>query len=407
MRRLVIVLLNLFLFTGLYAQNNLNIAVIDFDAPDIGSSAVTALSNTVRLELVRLNKYTVVDRNNMQQILTEQGFQQSGACSDVSCLIQIGQLLGVQKMIGGTIGMLGQKFIVDLQIVDVQTGRIEKLEREEYTGALENLDTAIIRVTRRLTGEHVEPQNVTMLQIISNPSEAEVYVDEHFLGKTPVTMQVDDIKPHQIRLYKQGYLAWEKNVNIKAYELNTVKADLATMDQLRPVTPAKNIQKMRFSLGAMYGAGDCYGGQSGEDAHFTFVGSVGVPKFNFSMSYTTAQKFSGGTQFLKTESLMSYLGLDWNYYFADWKHYGSGLGIGIGKYFGTQESYISDFFTTGWDLSNSEPEDIALTSLYLNVLARITFSANFALSIMYRSHYNSEDFSDNWGTFDGGIVVTF
>ncbi len=376
--------------------------MIDFDAPDLGSSAVMALSNTVRLQLIKLERYTVVDRNNMQQILEEQGFQQSGACSDLSCLVQIGRLLGVQKMIGGTIGMLGRKYIIDLQIVDVETGKIDKLEREEYTGGLENLDVAIINVTRRLVGEPVEPRIQTILRVNSNPAGADVYVEENFLGKTPVSMQVEDVKPHRVRLYKQGFLGWEKTVTIRDYEVNEVNVDLVSPEQIQPPAPEKKTTRANFTLGAMYGMGNNFDGQTGEGGHFTFAWAFIYPWFSFYMSYSTDQKYAGT---LDRDITVSYFGFDWNYYFVSRKHYKSGLGIGFGKFMGTDETVDIDFFSG--DRTTRDPEDIELASFYLNLLAEIPLSPNFALSVIYRAHFNAEDFEDNWGTFDGGILIMF
>ncbi len=150
----------------IFAQEKTPVAVIDFYAPEVSPSAVVSLSNIVRRKLIETNLFIVVDRNNMQEILEEQNFQQSGACTDLSCMVQIGQMLGVKKMVGGTIGLLGSKYIIDLQLVDVESGQIEKIENTEYLGPVEGLDASIGRVTLQLTGQQV-PEDVKLTEDLS------------------------------------------------------------------------------------------------------------------------------------------------------------------------------------------------------------------------------------------------
>jgi hypothetical protein len=71
--------------------------------------------------------------------LKEQGFQQSGACDQGACLVEAGQLLGVQKMVGGTIGKLGTVYAVELRVMDVKTGEIDRGFSREYSGGVATL----------------------------------------------------------------------------------------------------------------------------------------------------------------------------------------------------------------------------------------------------------------------------
>jgi hypothetical protein len=59
----------------------------------------------------------------METILKEQGFQLTGCVTD-RCMIEIGQLLGVSRMIAGTVGKLGPLYTINLRMVDVATGEI-------------------------------------------------------------------------------------------------------------------------------------------------------------------------------------------------------------------------------------------------------------------------------------------
>ena len=60
-------------------------------------------------------------------------------CNSAECAVQIGQLLGVQAMIAGDIGKVGQTYTLDLRMVDVSTGKIIKTHNEDYKGEIDGL----------------------------------------------------------------------------------------------------------------------------------------------------------------------------------------------------------------------------------------------------------------------------
>ena len=55
----------------------------------------------------------------MGEVLKEQGFQQS-CCTSNECVVEVGQLLGVQQMISGSIGKVGDIFTVSVRIIDIK-----------------------------------------------------------------------------------------------------------------------------------------------------------------------------------------------------------------------------------------------------------------------------------------------
>ena len=103
------------------------IAVWDL-LPKGGLSADEAalISDRLRLEIVNLNLFDVFEREQMNSILQEQGFQQSGMCSESECLVQVGQLIGVRKIVGGTVGKIGSTYSINVKLLDVATGKILK-----------------------------------------------------------------------------------------------------------------------------------------------------------------------------------------------------------------------------------------------------------------------------------------
>jgi len=117
-----------------------NIAVIDFIGNNISDGEVKALTDRLRVELFKTKYFKVIEREMMEEVLKEQGFQQSG-CSTDECMVQIGRLIGVQKIIGGSISKVGNIYSVSSRIVNVETGEIEKTEVYDHIGDIGQLLT--------------------------------------------------------------------------------------------------------------------------------------------------------------------------------------------------------------------------------------------------------------------------
>jgi len=115
-----------------------NIAVLDLGADHLKPSEIKALTNKLIVELINTEKFAVIEREQMHNILKEQGFQQTGCTSD-ACVVEVGQLLGVDKIVAGSIGEVAGIYLVSLRIVDVKTGKIIRTISEEIEGGLRDV----------------------------------------------------------------------------------------------------------------------------------------------------------------------------------------------------------------------------------------------------------------------------
>lgn len=150
----------LFVFTfpvKMYAQEKLNIAVLDMEGRGISALEAATLTDRLRSELVDLGVFSLVERGQMEMILEEQGFQQTG-CTSVECAVEVGKLLGVQKMVAGSIGKIGALYTVDVRMFDVTTGRIERVSKREHRGDIEGLIDLLVVVSKDLAGIKVEEE---------------------------------------------------------------------------------------------------------------------------------------------------------------------------------------------------------------------------------------------------------
>ncbi len=119
-----------------HGQNNL--AIIDFTGKGISDVEASALTDRLQNELLPLAKYKLVERELIENILFEQGLQQTG-CITNECIIEIGKLLGVDKIIGGSISKIGNMYSIYAKIISIGTGEIIKSSTFDYEGDIEHL----------------------------------------------------------------------------------------------------------------------------------------------------------------------------------------------------------------------------------------------------------------------------
>ena len=225
----IIVLLILF-YIPLFSQPETTIAVLDLEALGIDQSETSVLSNRLRSLLVNLNGYNVVERSRMEEILNEQGFQQSGCTSD-ECVIEVGKLLGVQKMLAGSFGKFGNVFTLELRIIDVQTAKIESSTNYDYRSEIENLllegvETALRNLLTIPPSDMISQNKTGSLKIITNPPGASVLLDGTSYTATPVFIKSILSGYHELYIDKAAYVSHKGKINVEADSVNQFVIDL-------------------------------------------------------------------------------------------------------------------------------------------------------------------------------------
>lgn len=109
--------------------------------------------------LQKTGRFTVIERKRLDAVLKEQGFQSMQGGEDAS---KAGKILAVRKMFSGSIGMLGEKYVVNLKMIDVETSRVNLAISRMYDDDIEDI------------GEEFLPGIVReILQAIDNPQSAQ------------------------------------------------------------------------------------------------------------------------------------------------------------------------------------------------------------------------------------------
>lgn len=104
-------------------SGKLNIAVADLTAQNVSAGDAAVVADMLRSELIKMRKANVVERANMEKVLAEHAFQQTGCTTD-ECAVKIGKLLNVNRLIVGSFGKLLGSYLLSVRVVDVESGAI-------------------------------------------------------------------------------------------------------------------------------------------------------------------------------------------------------------------------------------------------------------------------------------------
>ena len=226
----VIAILWLLTPTSTPAQQAESLAILDLEGRGISAIEAASLTDRLRTALVRIGGVTVVERGQMEQILGEQDFQLTG-CTSNECAVEMGQLLGVTKMVAGSIGKVGSTFSIDIRTVDVQSGRITHSLWRDYRGEIDGLLGIMPEVAGELVNAltaaeppPLEAPTPASIAIITQPPGAAVALDGQDTGTTPLdSAELEPDRSHAISINLDGYQPVDTTIFAEtgqSYELN-------------------------------------------------------------------------------------------------------------------------------------------------------------------------------------------
>ncbi|MHB9156293.1 MAG: CsgG/HfaB family protein, partial [Endomicrobiales bacterium] len=149
---LLILLVRPFLFLGAaeHTYTKARLAVIGFDSKNMDPGIVEVVTEFVQSRIENSQVYILIERYKVEKVLAEQAFQYRGVVDETTA-IQIGKILGAEKLVLGSINRMGQNAFISGRIVDVETGEIEIAASE--TGSTDDIRPCVDKLVRALVNE--------------------------------------------------------------------------------------------------------------------------------------------------------------------------------------------------------------------------------------------------------------
>lgn len=237
------------LVMSLYAGDKLAIAVSELNGEGVEASTVNLISDRFCNELTNTGGFTVLERAEIKSILEEQEFQQSGACDDNSCIVEVGRFLGVSHIIAGSIGKIDNIFIINLRVIAVETGEILYTAHADCRkGITEVLDVAIKDLAQTIH-QKVEKSLYATLSIKTEPVGATVFLDNREMGSTPYNQRL--IKPgiYPVRISMKTYQDVTEKITFSGGDTVVREITLShTEHYLDSIAEAKRLAELEVTL---------------------------------------------------------------------------------------------------------------------------------------------------------------
>ncbi len=104
----------------------INVAVTNFSGKNVVEKDSIIVSDFFRSELAKTKKYNVLEKENMEKILSEQ--KVDVIVSDTDNAVQVGRVLKVEQLIFGVVAKIKEKYYLTIHFVNIEFGRIVKSE---------------------------------------------------------------------------------------------------------------------------------------------------------------------------------------------------------------------------------------------------------------------------------------
>jgi TolB-like protein len=176
------------------------VAVVPLKGQGVSDADALTLTDRLRIELFKTGMFSILERDEMERILKEQGFQQTG-CTDQSCAVEMGRLLNAKQIVTGSIGKMGNRlYQITVRRVDVQSAAIVSEVYVEEKGAITDLlGQPTTNVARQLAGLKPDNNIYTMgvgacfLPFIDHGSISEY---TNLTGQTDLSSRPFDVDAH-------------------------------------------------------------------------------------------------------------------------------------------------------------------------------------------------------------------
>jgi len=97
------------------------LSVMDFVIENVSESEGKLIVDLLSSALIGIKKYRILDRSQRDNLIKELEFSYSD-CTDETCQLELGRLLAADKIVVGSLGKVGNRYILNAKLLNVVTG---------------------------------------------------------------------------------------------------------------------------------------------------------------------------------------------------------------------------------------------------------------------------------------------
>jgi hypothetical protein len=176
--------------------------------PELGDN----LTEVVIAEVARLGGYEIAGKEEFRAKLGVADERRALACvGELACLSRAGAALGVTRVLAGTVGQRGGDYLFSLSLLDLTTGHTDNQAFKLVSGGVGELVRVAGEVAARIFERRPEPG---ALRVRAQAQSAHVYLDDVFIGTTPVRSPPVEVGSHRLRVEAENRLGWARTVEV-------------------------------------------------------------------------------------------------------------------------------------------------------------------------------------------------
>ena len=224
---------------------SLKIAVWRFDALGIEAELVARLETLFRMELDRLVKGPLPSRRDIERVVTA---NQRDCTGEEKCLAAIGMRLGVDVVVTGTVGSMGDNYIIDIKAVEVATAKqVQRISTAPLRGSPDDLIEGVRVAAYKLLAPD---QLHGSVQVQSDLVGATVRIDGTLIGRTPLprlgVIPKQTLGKHALRVDAAGYAPFEDDVDVHFQKVSQVVVRLLPSDVVIGSGTTRRVERKPF-----------------------------------------------------------------------------------------------------------------------------------------------------------------
>jgi hypothetical protein len=229
----IIILFSISLIVTVSSWAQEHVAILKFEGSGMSSTDAANITDRFSYELSKTNKFILIERELLDEIIEEQKKSLSGCIAD-ECAVEVGRLSGARMVIAGKVSKTFDLYSISARLIDVETGEIVTQvlvpdEEDVQVFMSQGVKNAALKLAAEGSQSNVDT-NEGSERVISaekgtvvfklGEADAGIFVDGKYSsqasGKT-VTLQLNE-GAHDIKFVVAGQRDWVKQINILAGE---------------------------------------------------------------------------------------------------------------------------------------------------------------------------------------------
>ncbi len=214
-----------------HAESKPKIAALVLKTGNVDEELADNLTEVLIARLASRGDHEISGKEELKAKLGVDERAAADCMQNLSCLGRAGTELGVTRMVVGTLGRRGTDYLYNLSLIDLASGKVENRVFEMVAGATVNtLINAVASTADRLFQPKVEPGSI---RVVSEVRGAMVYLDDAFIGASPIRRDSIDPGTHGLRVEKEGHIGWKKEIDVPPGSMMQIMVPLAALPERR------------------------------------------------------------------------------------------------------------------------------------------------------------------------------